>query len=228
MKIINSELEAFTYSVSHDLRAPLRSIDGFAKILQDKYVDKLDDEAKRYMNIVMNNAKKMAQLIDDLLMFSRLGKQSLQKTKLEMNEIVKGVCAELIKPQDINKIELKIQQLPTASGDRSMIKQVFANLIGNSIKYSGKKELPIIEIGYYLKNNETVYYVKDNGAGFNMEYYNKLFGVFQRLHSEKDFEGTGVGLSIVHRIITKHGGNIWAEGKVNEGATFYFSLPKNI
>ncbi len=226
LKIINSELEAFTYSVSHDLRAPLRSIDGFAQVLQDKYVDKLDDEAKRYMSIVMNNAKKMAQLIDDLLMFSRLGKQTLQKTMLDMNEIVHVVCAELIKPQDIQKIELKIQQLPTVSGDRSMIKQVFANLIGNSIKYSSKKEQQIIEIGYNVKNNETVYYVKDNGAGFNMEYYDKLFGVFQRLHSAKDFEGTGVGLSIVHRILTKHGGNVWAESKVNEGATFYFSLPK--
>jgi PAS domain S-box-containing protein len=220
----NKELESFSYTISHDLRAPLRAIDGFTSILKEDYIDKLDDEAKRLMNVVMSNAQKMGQLIDDLLHFSRLSKQELVKTKVSMNSIVNKIMFEINAENHEEVSEIIIHTLPDANADESTIKQVWVNLITNAIKYSKTKERPRIEIGCKAGDNETIYYIKDNGVGFNMRYYDKLFGVFQRLHSG-EFEGTGVGLAIVHRVVQKHGGKVWAEAEVNNGATFFFSLP---
>lgn len=224
LEVANKELEAFSYSVSHDLRAPLRSIDGYSRVLIEDYGDKFDSEGKRTLHIIIKNAIRMGQLIDDLLAFSRIGKQSLRKVNLDMSTIALTVATEL-KDQQRQEVELNIKSMLGVQGDSSMLKQVLTNLISNALKYSMKKEKPVVEIGSYAENGHHIYYVKDNGAGFDMRYYDKLFGVFQRLHSANEFEGTGVGLALVQRIITKHGGKVWAEGKVNEGATFYFSLP---
>jgi signal transduction histidine kinase len=224
LEIANKELEAFSYSVSHDLRAPLRSINGFSGILMEDYGHLLGEEGIQTLKSIMRNGTRMGQLIDDLLAFSRLGKQHVAKLNLNMTTLAKTVYDDL-KEQYGNKGEVVINPLPEIKGDRSMLRQVMQNLISNALKYSMKKDNPLVEIGAYRENGENVYYVKDNGAGFNMQYYDKLFGVFQRLHSATDFEGTGVGLALVHRIILKHDGRIWAEGKENEGATFYFSLP---
>jgi len=214
--------------VSHDLRAPLRGIHGYTRILYEDFGNELSDEAKRVMNKIMDNAKKMGQLIDDLLAFSRLGRKELMKMNLSMNEIVSGIYEELKKNEDHRDITFNINNLPLSFADNITMKQVWINLLSNALKYSKRKEKTIIEIGSQIKGDEIIYYIKDNGAGFDMRYADKLFGVFQRLHSDEEFEGTGVGLAIVQRIISKHGGRIWAEGKVNEGATFYFSLPKII
>lgn len=225
-KALNKELESFSYSVSHDLRAPLRSIDGYTRILLEDYAEKLDDEARRLMSVVMNNAQKMNKLIDDLLMFSRLGKQPVEKTELNMNVMFQSIINELKNHKQADHAEFELKPLLPAHGDRNLITQVITNLLSNAIKYSSKKEKPRIEIGSYEENGFNVYYVKDNGAGFDMAYYEKLFGIFQRLHTASEFEGTGVGLAIVQRIINRHEGKVWAEAKPGEGATFYFSLPK--
>lgn len=224
LETANKELESFSYSVSHDLRAPLRSIGGYSSILIEDYSDKLDAEGRRLLSVISRNAFRMGQLIDDLLSFSRIGKQNLVKVNLNLDSIVRHVIEELHSHRQ-EQTELIINPILTAQGDSSMLKQVFTNLISNAFKYSNKKDKARIEVGSWKEGDTNVYYVKDNGAGFNMEYYDKLFGVFQRLHSATEFEGTGVGLALVHRIITKHGGKVWAEGKVDEGATFYFSLP---
>jgi signal transduction histidine kinase len=224
LEAANKELESFSYSVSHDLRAPLRSIGGYSRILLEDYSDKLDEEGRRLLEVITRNGMRMGQLIDDLLAFSRIGKQSLVKVNLNLDSIVRHVIEELRSNRD-QKSEVVINPILNAKGDSSMLKQVFTNLISNAIKYSRKKENPRIEVGSWEEDERMVFYVKDNGAGFNMDYYDKLFGVFQRLHSATEFEGTGVGLALVNRIITKHGGKVWAEGKVGEGATFYFSLP---
>jgi len=222
----NKELDSFSYSVSHDLRAPLRAIVGYSNILLEDYGDKLDQEGMRILNVIINNVLKMGQLIDDLLAFSRIGKQSLIKVNVDMDALVKTIDSELNIQQE-KKIEMNIKSLLSNKCDSSMMKQVMTNLISNALKYSGKKEMSIVEIGSYNDANMNVYYVKDNGVGFDMKYYDKLFGVFQRLHSSNEFEGTGVGLALVHRIINKHGGKVWAEAKVDEGATFFFSIPNN-
>jgi signal transduction histidine kinase len=227
LEAANKELEAFSYSVSHDLRAPLRSIDGYSRVMIEDYGDKLDDEGKRTLNVIVKNAVRMGHLIDDLLNFSRIAKQNLIKVQLDMTLIATSV-AEDLKSQQKKNVEINIKPMLRVEGDSSMIRQVLTNLISNAIKYSTKKEKPVIEIGSFAESGSNVYYVKDNGAGFDMAYYDKLFGVFQRLHSGNEFEGTGVGLALVHRIITKHNGKVWAEGKVDEGATFYFSLPSEI
>lgn len=221
---INKEMEAFSYSVSHDLRAPLRSINGYSKILLEDYGDKLESQGIRTLNTIIRNALRMGQLIDDLLHFSKLGKQSVRKMKLDMDAIARNACEDS-RVQYPGEFDIQINSLPPVYGDNSMIQQVMQNLVSNAFKYSMKKDNPHIEIGSFKENGSYIYYVKDNGAGFDMKYYDKLFGVFQRLHSINDFEGTGVGLALVHRIITKHEGKIWAQGKENEGATFYFSLP---
>jgi PAS domain S-box-containing protein len=223
---VNAELESFSYSVSHDLRAPLRAISGYSSILEEDYGDKLDNEAKRVIKVIQDNVKQMGQLINDLLAFSRMGKHELVKTDLDMNKLVNDVVKEQLEPYKGNRPELIVKPLDSIYADESMIKQVIINLVSNAIKYSSKVEAPVIEIGSYPDNGNTVFYVKDNGEGFSMEYYNKLFGVFQRLHSPADFEGVGVGLALVKRIITRHLGQVWAESKVKEGATFYFSLPR--
>jgi len=219
------DLESFSYSVSHDLRTPLRAVYGFTKMLTEDYGPILDEEGHRLMNNIMKNAKKMGQLIDDLLAFSRIGRKEFMMTEISMDEIVKEVWNELTDEQNNSpKPEFIIKDLPLVKGDKVTIKQVWINLISNAIKYSKHKDKPVIEIGAEIKDNETIYYIKDNGAGFDMRYANNLFGVFQRLHSESEFEGTGVGLAIVQKIINKHGGKVWAVAKVDEGATFFFTL----
>jgi PAS domain S-box-containing protein len=226
LEVINKELESFSYSVSHDLRAPLRSINGFTQILLDKYSSQFDDEGKRFMSIIINNAKKMGQLIDDLLAFSRFGKQNLTRTTLDMNSMISNIALELKNEITDKEIEIDIKPLENILGDSEMMKQVVLNLVSNALKYSSKQEKIKIEIGSYIEDNYTTFYFTDNGVGFDMLYYDKLFGVFQRLHNANDFDGTGVGLSIAQRIINKHDGKIWAKSAVNEGATFYFSLPR--
>jgi signal transduction histidine kinase len=223
----NKELEAFTYSVSHDVRAPLRSISGFTKILRQEYGHVLDAEGLRLLGIVQKNGKKMGNLIDDLLAFSRLGRKDIQKTKIDMHALMLDSWSELKKSTD-HTAEIKLNELHPALADASLVQQVVINLLSNAVKYSSKKINPVIEVKSERKDNEIIYSVMDNGVGFDMQYYAKLFGVFQRLHSSTDFEGTGVGLAIVHRIITKHGGRVWAEGKLNEGAAFHFSLPVDL
>lgn len=224
VRAANKELEAFSYSVSHDLRAPLRSIHSYISILLEEYGGQFDEEAKRLINIVVNNSKKMGQLIDDLLAFSRLGRRELMKTMVSMDTLVAGIWEEQVDLQGRNNLKLVKSKLPDAKADSVTITQVWTNLISNALKYSRNCEYSVIEIGSFDKEGATVYYVRDNGAGFDMKYYDKLFGVFQRLHSAKEFDGTGVGLAIVQRIVSKHGGTVWAESKVKEGATFYFSL----
>jgi PAS domain S-box-containing protein len=225
LEAANKELEAFSYSVSHDLRAPLRAIDGFSRIILEDYINKLDDEGKRYLNVIRNNTQKMGQLIDDLLVFSRLGRQEIRVSDVDMGKMAKSVFREIDLVASGRKIQLDIRELPSAQGDQAMIRQVFANLLSNAIKFTRPKERTVIEVDGRSEGNENVYTVKDNGVGFDMQYANKLFGVFQRLHGSEEFEGTGVGLAIVQRIIHRHGGRIWAEGKVGEGASFYFTLP---
>jgi light-regulated signal transduction histidine kinase (bacteriophytochrome) len=225
LEAVNKELESFSYSVSHDLRAPLRAINGFTQILMEDYLDKLDDEGKSIMDEIIVNSKKMGQLIDNLLEFSHIGKLNISLVDVAIRELVDGVIADL-KPQEPNrKIKITLKELKNIKADQNMLKQVFINLISNAFKYTGKKKEAVIEIGSYREKNTCTYYVKDNGAGFDMLYYDKLFGVFQRLHSTSEFEGTGVGLAIIHRIVAKHGGKVWAEGKVDVGACFYVSLP---
>jgi PAS domain S-box-containing protein len=227
LEAANKELEAFTYSVSHDLRSPLRAINGFVNILIEDYSHLLDQEGKRICGIIQNNATKMGQLIDDLLAFSRLIKSDINVSAIDMDDLVKNVIADFGMTTDLSTKKITIDQLPETRGDRNMMKQVWVNLISNALKYSSKNKYAEIEIGCFKKDEADVYYIKDNGVGFNMDYAHKLFGVFQRLHGVNDFEGTGVGLAIVHRIISRHQGKIWAEGEVGKGASFYFTLPNN-
>ncbi|MDO8726587.1 MAG: PAS domain S-box protein [Candidatus Methanoperedens sp.] len=221
----NKELEAFSYSVSHDLRAPLRAIDGFSNIFLKKHEDKLDEEGKRVLNIIRINTQKMGELIDNLLTLSRLGRKEMVLSDINMCELAKDVYEELRATVPGRILQFNIKSLPVAIGDIKLIRQVFVNLLANAIKFTRSREIAVIEVRGRSEKNEIIYYVKDNGAGFDMQYSDQLFGVFQRLHSEKEFEGTGVGLAIIQRIIHRHGGRVWAEGKVDEGATFYFTLP---
>ena len=226
LEISNKDLESFSYSVSHDLRAPLRSINGYAKIIEEEYHASFDDELKRLFSIIKNNANKMGALIDDLLAFSRLGKKEISKTPVDVTAMVHRVLKEMemnIGPH----VTVTVDELSPTEGDYNLLYQVFVNLISNAIKYSSKKTHPIVEIKSERNENEIIYFVKDNGTGFNQDYAPKLFGVFQRLHNNDEFEGTGVGLAIVHRIVMKHGGRVWAEGEIDKGATFYFSLPRS-
>lgn len=226
LELANKELEAFSYSVSHDLRAPLRSIHGYMNIFAEEYSEKLDTEGIRLMNVVLRNSQKMGQLIDDLLTFSQLGRKELTKGKVSMKNLIDTIWLEYRKMEGDREILLHLNDLPDAYSDIVTIRQVWINLVSNALKYTRNKEKAIIEIGYEDGEDSVTYYVKDNGAGFDMQYYSKLFGVFQRLHSFDQFEGTGVGLAIVQRIISKHGGKVWAEAKPDNGATFYFSLAK--
>lgn len=224
LEAVNRELEAFTFSVSHDLRAPLRAINGYAQILAEDHAEKLDEDANNVINVIIRNTKKMGVLIDDLLTFSRLGRKELVKGELDMSALVKAVVEELYNPNR-DKVIFNLHPLPPALGDYTLLKQVWINLIANGMKFSSTKPEPRIEIGSIPNENEITYYVKDNGVGFDMQYYNKLFGVFQRLHAQYEFEGTGIGLAIVQRVVNAHRGKVWAEAKLNEGASFYFSLP---
>ncbi|NYB52881.1 MAG: two-component sensor histidine kinase [Methanobacteriaceae archaeon] len=223
----NQELEAFAYSVSHDLRVPLRAIDGFSRILVEDYEDKLDEEGIRLLNIVRDNTAKMGHLIDDILLLSRASRQEMKFNEIDMAALAKSVYGEFQGDVEGRNVEFNVGNLPNAYGDRALLSQVFQNLIANAIKFTRNKDPAVIEVGGKVEKNEIVYYVKDNGAGFDMKYINKLFGLFQRLHSPEEFEGTGVGLSIVQRVIRRHGGHVWGEGAVDKGATIYFTLPKN-
>lgn len=227
LEIANKELESFSYSISHDLRAPLRTVSGFMQIFHEDYVGQMDEEAKKLMDKILIAAKKMGLLIDDILEFSRLGRKELNKWSFSMNELVKEVWDEQIKLASERKIDLNYNELPDTFGDRALIKQVWVNLISNAIKYTKYRDKATIEIKSIVKNDRSIYSIRDNGAGFNMAYYDKVFGVFQRLHSEKEFEGTGAGLAIVQRIIRKHGGEIWAEAEPDKGAIFYFEIDPN-
>jgi two-component system sensor kinase len=224
LEVTNKELESFSYSVSHDLRAPLRAIDGYTRMILRDQRDKLDDDAKRKFDLIRSNTQIMGKLIDDLLSFSRLGRLELNMSKLDMESLVNDVWMELQIINPDRKIDFRIKNVPPGWGDRTLIKQVYSNLLSNAVKYTKFKDKAYMETGGYTESDENIYYIKDNGVGFDMEYYDKLFGVFQRLHSADDYEGTGVGLAIVQRIIHRHGGRVWAEGKVEEGATFYFTL----
>ncbi|MDQ3110266.1 MAG: ATP-binding protein [Bacteroidota bacterium] len=223
-KQLNKELEAFTYTVSHDLRAPLRAISGYATMFEEDYGKGIDEEGKRLIEVIRYNAEKMGCLIDDLLAFSKLGRKELDCTFENMTELVEGVVRECSKCNP-NNAQIKLNNLISAKMDYGLIHQVWFNLITNAIKYSSKKENPLIEISSEKKDKEIIYSIKDNGVGFNMKYIDKLFGVFQRLHRMDEFEGTGVGLAIVQRIVSKHKGRVWAQAEPDKGATFSFSLP---
>lgn len=225
LEATNKELEGFSYSVSHDLRSPLRAIDGFSRMLQEDYGDKLDDEARRQIKVIRDSSQKMAQLIDDLLAFSRLGRKRISAEEVDMTALAQKVFSELRVASGARPLTFDLKPMPAARCDPALLQQVWANLLSNAIKFAGRRENPVIEAGGHANGADRIYYVKDNGAGFDMQYYDKLFGVFQRLHRADEFPGTGVGLAIVQRVVGRHGGRVWAEGKVNEGATFYFSLP---
>ena len=227
IRLLNQELEAFTYSVSHDLRAPLRSIDGYSRILQEDFSTKLDDEGKRVIHVIMSNAKRMGNLIDDLLDFARLGRKEALRTNLNMTSLVRSIAKDLREHESNREIEIDVKPLETAQVDGDMMRQVWTNLLSNAIKYTGKTSHAKIEIDSFRTEDEVCYRISDNGVGFDMQYASKLFGVFQRLHRMQDFSGTGVGLATVKRIIDHHNGRVWADGKLNGGASFYFSIPNN-
>lgn len=226
VKMLNRELEAFSYSVSHDLRSPLRHIDGFVDLLMKSTGDSLDEKSRRYLSIIAESAQQMGQLIDDLLVFSRMGRTEMHEKVIDMTELLQETLENLQPEMEAREIVWKLASLPKVPGDAAMLRQVFLNLIGNAIKYTRGRTPAEIEVGCTEEPEEWVFHVRDNGAGFDMEYSDKLFGVFQRLHRPDEFEGTGIGLANVKRIITRHRGRVWATGKVGEGAAFYFSLPK--
>lgn len=226
LEISNKELESFAYTVSHDLRAPLRAINGYTTILFNDYFDKFDEDGKNICSSIIRNTQKMAQLIDELLLLSRIGRTVLSYTSINMKNLVLSVYEEIAPADRKNNIEFVVNDLHNIKGDQLLLKQVWLNLISNAIKFSSKTEKPIIFIESKEEDENIIYSIKDNGVGFDMRYSSKLFGVFQRLHSEKEFPGTGVGLAIVSRIIQKHNGKVWVEAEVNKGATFYFSLQK--
>lgn len=219
------ELEAFSYSVSHDLRSPLRAITGFSNAVLEDFGEEIDPSGRRYLTLIRENAENMGQLIDDLLAFSRLGRQQMERSLIDMEYLAESVWDEIMLVNPEREIEFKVMPLPPALGDRAMVRQVFVNLLSNAVKYTRHREVVCVEVGAEKQDGENVYYVKDNGAGFDMRYAHKLFGVFQRLHSTREFEGTGVGLALVQRVVKRHDGRIWAQARVNEGATFYFTLP---
>ncbi len=221
----NAELEAFSYSVSHDLRAPLRAIHGFARILLEDHGAGMDGEAKRVLGVIDENTRRMGELIDDLLSFSRLGRKEIETARVDMAELVRGVVEEVRRHAGDRSLEITVGALPPVRGDRNMLRQAVMNLLDNAAKFTRKRAPGRIEVGHQDNGAEAVYYVKDNGAGFDPRYASKLFGVFQRLHRAEEFEGTGVGLAIVQRVVSRHGGRVWAEGKLDAGATFYFTLP---
>ncbi len=224
LQAVNQELESFSYSVSHDLRAPLRAITGFTELLSQDYAAAMPDGARRYVEVIGQCAVRMKNLIDDLLAFARLSRQPMAKQLVKVSELVSEVVQELRRDQRQRQVQVRIGPLPDCEADPSLLKQVWINLLSNAFKFTRGRDPAIVEIGCRLDPAEPVYFVRDNGVGFEMQYADRLFGVFQRLHSETEFEGTGVGLSIVHRIVQRHGGRIWAESKVNEGATFYFTI----
>jgi signal transduction histidine kinase len=227
LQTINNELESFSYSVSHDLRAPLRAVNGYATMLKEDYADKIDGEGNRYLSTIIHNAGRMGVLIDDLLAISRTGRKEVSMQHVDMVSLVNSCLYEMKESVALQKYKISIDELPPCEGDHALLKQVWMNLISNAIKYSSKRDRPEIHIGCSSTVDEQIYCIKDNGVGFDMKYLHKLFGVFQRLHSDVEFEGTGIGIALVQRIISKHDGRVWAEGAVEKGATVYFSIPIN-
>ena len=225
LRAANAELEAFSYSVSHDLRAPLRHIDGFADLLGNHAGASLDDKSRRYLKTISDSAKRMGALIDDLLVFSRIGRAEMRRTTVDLNALTEEVIQDLRAEVGERNVVWKRHELPTVDGDPALLRQVLVNLLSNAVKYTRPRDPTVIEIGYMQSKNEDTILVGDNGVGFDMAYVGKLFGVFQRLHRAEEFEGTGIGLANVQRIVLRHGGRVWAEGKLGEGATFFFSLP---
>ena len=222
----NKELESFSYSVSHDLRAPLRAIDGYVRILVEDFGAHLDDEGKRVCSVISESAREMGTLVDDLLAMSRIGRSAVQPSPVDMTAMVRSIFFELTDSKSRERITFHVSPLPVASADQTLIRQVWSNLLSNAVKFSSKRNRAVVEVDGSEQDREVVYCVRDNGAGFDMQYVDKVFGVFQRLHRAKDFEGTGVGLAIVQRIIQRHGGRVWAEGEPDKGASVYFSLNK--
>lgn len=225
LELANKELESFSYTVSHDLRAPLRAIVGFTSILEEDYTSKLDDEARRITAVIKGNTHKMARLIDDLLAFSRLGRQEITKAPVDMEAMVKETTHNLASQTDTSKVKWTIHPLPVVPANANMIQQAWVNLISNAVKYSANHATPEIEIGSFKHDGQVVFFIKDNGVGFDSQYKDKLFKVFQRLHRSDEFEGTGIGLALVEKIVVRQGGSVWAESEINKGACFYFSLP---
>jgi signal transduction histidine kinase len=224
LNAVNDELESFSYSVSHDLRAPLRGIDGFSNILLEDYSDKVGTEGQRLLHVIRDSTKKMGQLIDDLLSFSRIGKRELDKSDVDMKILARSIYSELTTDEERKKIVFSITNIPHTNGDPPLVRQLWINIISNAIKFTKNTAQPMIEIGSKKERGTEWYFIKDNGIGFDMKYYNKLFGVFQRLHSKAEYEGTGIGLSISKRIVNKHGGDIWAESELNVGTTICFTI----
>jgi hypothetical protein len=226
LEAANMELDSFSHSVSHDLRAPLRAIIGFSSVVAEDYAQELPTKGQQYLRDVVASAKRMNQLIDDLLRFSRVGQQALSKRAIDVAALVQEVVDDLRREQAGRDVDIRVGELPAATADRALLKQVFANLLSNACKFTRDRQPASIEVGCRRVAGQAVYFVRDNGAGFDMQYAKRLFGVFQRMHSHDEFEGTGVGLSLAHRIIQRHGGRIWADAEVNKGATFHFTLPE--
>lgn len=222
----NRELEAFTYSVSHDLRAPLRAIDGYVRILMEEYSPRLDPEGARICSVISEGARNMGKLIDDLLAFSRIGRAEIQAHPIDMTSLVQSIYSEITTLEDRCRTDFHLNPLPEGKGNPTLLRHVWMNLLGNAVKFSSKKERAQIEIGAEESVDEIIYWIRDNGAGFDMSYLDRLFNVFQRLHSVKEFPGTGIGLAIVKRIVLMHGGRVWAEGEPDRGAGFYFTMKK--
>jgi PAS domain S-box-containing protein len=225
LEALTKELENFSYSVSHDLRAPVRAISGYARAIEEDYGAKLDDEGRRLLCVVQSESKRMGELIDDLLEFSRLGRRTMDEASIDMTALARDVVREQVAYTSADRVQIAVDRLPPAWGDRMLLRQIWANLISNAIKFSVRSGAARVRVSGALINGEAVYHVADNGVGFDMRYAGKLFGVFQRLHHGDQFEGSGVGLAIVHRVVTRHSGRVWAEGRPGEGATFSFSLP---
>ena len=226
LEAANQDMETFSYSVSHDLRAPLRAITGYARMLSQDHGHRFEAESLRLLTVISDNARLMGQLIEDILAFTRLGRQEIIKTPIDMTALTQTIFAELRDWERERAVQLTPQDLPPAQGDRALIHQVVVNLLTNALKFTGARPDAAISLQGWSAGPENIYSVTDNGVGFDMQYADKLFTVFQRLHLSSEFEGTGVGLAIVHKIIQRHGGRVWAEGQVNQGATFYFSLPR--
>ena len=226
LEAANKELESFSYSVSHDLRAPLRAVSGYAHMLQEDYDARLDEEGRRMLKVLRDSCARMGELIDDLLRFSQLGRTQMTAAAVDMTQLAREVFDALPAGGGAPAARFELKPMPEAWGDRALLRQVWANLLSNALKFTARAAQPLVEAGGEQTAGEYIYWVRDNGAGFDMRYYDKLFGVFQRLHRAEEFEGTGVGLAIVQRVAARHGGRVWAEGKVGAGAAFYFALPK--